>query len=198
MILQGPSIKVQSATMKNQAVTSLSQLIQFSCKRKRSSSASHYHHKDNETPLPIYLGLQIHGSTWNQTLVDTLFSLGLSILCQHVLAISTDAANSSISLFVTERVVGLCPTPLRKNLFTKCAVDNLGHNPSSATAKSSFHGTSVSMFQDITASHKGQERVSGLTADVLGKKSIDPLPEFCSIVPATALVRNEPFSFIPR
>ena len=32
-------------------------------------------------------------------------------------------------------------------LFTSAAIDNIDHNPSSNTAKSSFHGTSISIFQ---------------------------------------------------
>ena len=35
----------------------------------------------------------------------------------------------------------VCPPKLRQGLFTTGAVDNIDHNPSSATAKDSFHGT---------------------------------------------------------
>ena len=41
----------------------------------------------------------------------------------------------------------VCPVDLKKNVFTTAATDNLGHNPSSATAESSFHGTTISAFQ---------------------------------------------------
>ena len=36
---------------------------------------------------------------------------------------------------------------LKKNVFTIAAIDNLNHNPSSANAEFSFHGTTVSDFQ---------------------------------------------------
>ena len=37
----------------------------------------------------------------------------------------------------------VCPPKLRSKLFTTAAVDNIDHNPSSATAKSSFQGTGI-------------------------------------------------------
>ena len=39
------------------------------------------------------------------------------------------------------------PLHLKKNLFTTAAIDNEGHNTSSATAESSFHGTTMSVIQ---------------------------------------------------
>ena len=39
------------------------------------------------------------------------------------------------------------PSPLKNGLFTIAAIDNIDHNQSSSTAKSSFHGTSISIFQ---------------------------------------------------
>ena len=39
------------------------------------------------------------------------------------------------------------PVDLKKNVFITASIDNLYHNPSSATAESSFHGTTTSVFQ---------------------------------------------------
>ena len=39
------------------------------------------------------------------------------------------------------------PLSLKPGIFTSAAVDNLDHNLSSATAQSSFHGTTISIFQ---------------------------------------------------
>ena len=40
------------------------------------------------------------------------------------------------------------PVDLKKNVFTTAAIDNLDHhNPRSATTESSFHGTTISVFQ---------------------------------------------------
>ena len=41
----------------------------------------------------------------------------------------------------------VCPPMLRKGLFTTAAIDNIYHNPSSATAMEAFHGNSISIFQ---------------------------------------------------
>ena len=39
------------------------------------------------------------------------------------------------------------PLDLKKNLFTTAAIDNEDHNTSSATAESSFHGTTMFVIQ---------------------------------------------------
>ena len=41
----------------------------------------------------------------------------------------------------------VCPPMLKSDIFTTAAIDNIDHNPSSTTAKTSFHGTSISLFQ---------------------------------------------------
>jgi hypothetical protein len=43
-------------------------------------------------------------------------------------------------------------------VFTTAAVDNVDHNPSSTTSKSSFHGTGISIFQHPTDDNDGVER----------------------------------------
>lgn len=47
------------------------------------------------------------------------------------------------------------PTQMRCGLFTAGALD---HNPSSTTAKGSFHGTGISMFQFPTSSNLGEKQ----------------------------------------
>ena len=44
-----------------------------------------------------------------------------------------------------------CPPQLKQGLFTIRAIDNIDHIPSSATVISSFHGTTVSIFQIVTS-----------------------------------------------
>ena len=53
------------------------------------------------------------------------------------------------------------PPVLRKGLFTVAAGDNIDHNLSSSTAKSSFHGTAISLMQFPTDDHPGIERLDG-------------------------------------
>ncbi len=97
MILDGPSIKEQLKATNNQAIASLHvrHLIQYNChKNKRVTFNANYHREDNDIPLPVCIGLKIHGSIRNRVLVDTFFRLGLYISCDRVLAISTPVANS--------------------------------------------------------------------------------------------------------
>ena len=51
----------------------------------------------------------------------------------------------------------VCPLNLKKGVFTTAAVDNIDHNPTAASAKSSFHGTSISLFQHILSQGTPQE-----------------------------------------
>ena len=52
----------------------------------------------------------------------------------------------------------MCPANLRKGLLSVAALDNIDHNLSSTTASSSFHGTSISIFQFQTQDKPGDCR----------------------------------------
>ena len=52
----------------------------------------------------------------------------------------------------------VCPSQLRKNLFTVGALDNVDHNLTSTTAQGSFHGTGISVFQFPTVDNSGIHR----------------------------------------
>ena len=49
----------------------------------------------------------------------------------------------------------VCPSHLRKGIYTVGAMDSIDHNPSSTTAHSSFHGTGISIFQFPTTEIAG-------------------------------------------
>ena len=83
------------------------------------------HNQERETPLPIYLGVMIHTKTQKRELVGILHELGLSILYDRVLGISTEAGNKICSHYERERVV--CPPELKNGLFTTAAVDNIDY-----------------------------------------------------------------------
>lgn len=78
------------------------------------------HSKERETPLPIYVGLNIHGKTRKRELIDELFGLELSIPYDRVLAITTELANRLCEFFSEIGVV--CPPSLRKGLLTLGAI----------------------------------------------------------------------------
>ena len=124
------------------------------------------HQARRETLLPIYLYLKIHAVTQSRGLIDTLFNLGLCVSYDRLLQLTSDIANAVCQSFSAEDVV--CPPRLRSGLFTTGVVDNVDHNPSSATVKDSFHGTEVSLVQR-TSDKSGYlfHQVSDTTAIVL-------------------------------
>ena len=176
MILEGPNIKSQSENPLSQIASSLSQLLVYNSRGQSHTASSNMRHsKERETPLPIYIGLNIHGKTRKRELIDEFFSLGLSISYDRVLAITTELANQS-SQFYHE--IGLvCPSKLHKGLLTLGAIDNIDHNPSSTTAKDSFHGTGMSLFQQPSSENPGIPQIHLKTELPLGHKTILPLPE---------------------
>lgn len=144
MIMNGTSIEsFNNPSEGNQPVLSIAQLIHYNTykKRRKSSTDTIYHSKERETPLPVYLGLLVHGQTRKRDLVDSLFQLGLSISYDRLLEISSDLGNSTIEQY--EKDGAVCPFVLRSGLFTTAAVHNIDHNPSSTTAKGAFHGTGM-------------------------------------------------------
>ena len=68
----------------------------------------------------------------------------MSISYDRVLEISGQLGDATVSKYVEEGVV--CPPVLRKGLFIIAVMANIGHNPSGTTATTSFHGTSISVF----------------------------------------------------
>ena len=151
MVINGPNIKYQSdlGSEATTAATSISQLLMFnSVKHARGNvyvETGLRHNRDREMPLTIYVAIKIHAMTRSRNLVSCLYHLGLCISYDRLLQIMADMANGICKRFDAEQIV--CPAQMRQGVFTTCAVDNIDHNPSSATAKDSFHGTGISVTQ---------------------------------------------------
>ena len=186
MIMTGPNIEQQSSNATDtQAMLTVSQLVRYNLIiRRRVGSSSQYHSVEREPPLPIYLGLLVHARTRKRGLIDKMCELGLSIPYNRVLSISTDLGNSVCSRYEAEHVV--CPTNLRLGLFTTSAVDNIDHNPTSATAQGSFHGTGISIFQHPSKNALGEEReIPEIPHNHPKQNKLANLPEeYSSILPA--------------
>ena len=132
MLLSGPHVRNQDDD-ESQACLTISQLVCFNIKSKRSSAESSRHFKDRETPLPLYIGLNIHSLTRSKKLLNRLHRLGISINYNHVIELENCLASSVCTRFEQDSVV--CPSQLRKDLFTVGAFDNIDHNLSSTTAQ---------------------------------------------------------------
>ena len=87
----------------------------------------------------------MHSVNRSKKLIDELCSLGISISYDRVLQLENNIAFTMCKQFESDGIV--CPSILRKGLVTIGAIDNIDHNPSSATAHSSFHGTGISITQ---------------------------------------------------
>ena len=143
---EGSKTKCQSTGKPSQAALTLAQILKFnSVKHTRKTEECTRLVKSQETPLPVHIGVMFYLKTRKRDLIDSLYSLGMSISYDEVLRLSSDMANAVYEhLKATDTV---CPPNLKTNLFTTAAVDNLDPNTSSTKAVSSFHVTSISLIQ---------------------------------------------------
>lgn len=190
MILDGANIKHQSELVQTSTTTAalaISQLLTFNSVKhgREDSSGCVRHNRSRETPLPLYLSMKIHAATRSRGLVDTLHSLGMCVSYDRLLQLTSDIADGVCQRFSIEDAV--CPSKLRQGLFTTAAVDNIDHNPSSATAKDSFHGTGISLIQHPSHTHAGLDRGVPVLNQDRPSKSIAHLPSAYTSVPPAAL-----------
>ena len=123
----------------------------------------------------------------------------MCISYDRLLSISTDITNTVLERYEREQVV--CPSKLRKGLFTTAAVDNIDHNPSSTTCKDSFHGTAISLVQHPTTVSHGKDRAIDTfdpTVKSSASKKIAQLPLNYSEVPPLTLATGEVSSMLQR
>lgn len=193
MIAKGSTTKINPAD--NQACLSIAQLIVFnSISRSRDSSGparSTHHVRFRECPLPIYTALKIHGASRDRSLIDTFYSLGLSISYDRFLSISTEVTNSVVDRYEKEGVV--CPSKLEKDLFTTGQLDNIDHNTSATSAQSSFHGTAISLIQNCPddLQNKTKESQTIYSTKPLSSKTVSQLPSSYTDIPPVALSTND-------
>ena len=150
-MLKGGDISDQDSTDSQPCLT-IAQLILFNCKKistakKEAPFLRNRHSLSYEPPMPLYLGLNIHTQTRSKKLIMELHELSLSVSYNRVLQLESQIAFAVCEDFRKKGVV--CPAQLHKGLFTVGALDNLDHNPSSTTAKDSFHGTGIEFIAAI-------------------------------------------------
>ena len=124
MILYGPNIETQARnSSKAQAGLTISQLLQYnSYLRRRGDVVRVRRNKNRETPVSLYIGLSIHAKTRSRDLIDIMHDLGLCVLYDRVLAISTDIGNAVCRRYQEEQVVcpyDCMPTPARRKNFVR-------------------------------------------------------------------------------
>ena len=118
-------------------------------------------------------------------LVEMLHEHGVSIPYDRVLEVSAQLGDAGVSKYMEEGVV--CPAGMRKGLFTTSAVDNIDHIPTATTATTSFHGTSISLFQHQSTDNEGEKHESIRIKDSKVKR-VPELPDsFTNIHPAFSI-----------
>ena len=145
MILEEGNIEIDNS---DSAVNvSEASLIRFnSLRRKRSSAAKYQRHpREQETPLSINNGLMLYTRTRKKSLINSMATLGLRISYDRVQSIQTSIAQNICEQF--QRINSIVPLTLMQDKFMLSAIDNLDLNAKSATAKTLFHGTAISIFQ---------------------------------------------------
>jgi len=75
----------------------------------------------------------------------------LSVSYDRVLEVESQLTTAVCKYYVGVFVLA----NLQKGLYTVGALDNLDHNPSSITAKGSFHRTGIGLFKFLTFSNLG-------------------------------------------
>ena len=70
---------------------------------------------------------------------------GLSIFYKCIKSIQRCIKNQLCSKYLAKDIV--CPPELQMRLFTSAAIDNIDHNESLIIATTSFHRTSITIFQ---------------------------------------------------
>ena len=189
MIEHGVDIQSQLRFGASKTDLATAQLLQYKCyARYREGAKTFRHSKERKTPFPVFMGMSIYAKTRKKVLVDLLHDHGISILYDRVLEISAQLGHAAVGKYIEEGVV--CPSILRKRLFTTAAMDNIDHNPTATTATTSFHGTSMSLFQYPTQADEGEKREPFQVRDVSVKK-VPELPEtFTNIHPAAFTSKN--------
>lgn len=139
----------------SQQTLSVSQILMHNTfKGEELSSGAQRHHARRELPLPVYLGIIVHRQTGKRSLIDVLFHLGMSV--------SYDKSICHIDRFYQLTLpmlpVGQFGMPSRTEELVHHYSDNIDNNPSSTTAKDSFQGTGISIFQHPDNDRSRQDR----------------------------------------
>ena len=176
---------------KQQPCLSISQLLVYNTyKRRRQLGEKTFsrHSKNREPPLPVYIGLLIHSQTRQSNLVCNLHDIGISISYDRVLEIENEVAYAMCEQYKTKGV--LCPPNLRKTLFTTSAYRNIDHTPSSTTAKESFRGTGISVFQHPDSNNSGYNLAQTPFSNSLPKQKVDLPAEYTTLLPVSFLKKD--------
>ena len=107
----------------------------------------------------------------------------MCISYDRLLNLTSDISNTVCEQYRVDGFV--CPPKLRCSVHTSVAVDNLDYNPTSSTAKDSFHGTGISLIQHLSSESERYDRGVQISSQSPSgtSQSIVPLPSYYRNVP---------------
>ena len=123
--------------------------------------------------MSVYLGILINTKTRKEGLVNECAEQGLSISYSRRQEIQNNTAGQLCYQDATEVVSS--PKSLGDGLFTFAAFDNIDNNPSSKTANSAFHGTSIPIFQYAKEDYPEEHFILDINSDFEHEKATRPL-----------------------
>lgn len=151
------------------------------------------HSPKREAPLLLYNGLAAYGRNRDKQLIKEMHDKGMCVSPNRVTAVTSQLCRMVVKRAEEEKVV--CPSNLRKNLFTTAAIDNFDVRATSLSGKGEFHGTSISIFQHPTREEAGEIRTFRTNyMDVKdgGERSVPELPDCYASVPDCVLPCQQP------
>ena len=167
----------------------MTQVIVFNAvKRESFDTVSLRHDQDRETALPLYIGLLIHNKTRKREWIDTLFEEGICVSYERVKQVGIDLANAEISRYHQEDII--CPSNMRRGLFTTFGLDNIDKNLSSITSQECLHGTALSSTQHVSTVNEGE--IVTIRGPIESTRShMKKLPASYTDAPPTAMVKDK-------
>ncbi|CAC5392606.1 unnamed protein product [Mytilus coruscus] len=123
----------------------LAQLLMFN-QHSNTQNVSHSFRHSAYLDTPFVRNLDyLSAKTRKRQLMIHYFNMGNASRTDRVLQISTQLGETEVERYLNEGY--FCPLLLKGKVFYHSWVDNIDHNQSSTTSKSSFHGTGISIFQ---------------------------------------------------
>ena len=132
--------------------------------------------------------LGVAGVIFALEMIDTLFDEGICVSYDRVKQVGIDLANTEISRYHQEGIV--CPSKMRRGLFTTFGLDNIDKNLSSITSQESLHGTALSLTQHVSTDNEGV--ILSVRGHIESTGShMKKLPASYTDVPPAAMVKDQ-------
>ena len=155
LIIDGCGVENTEYSQQALTIAQLIQTITFSSE-KRQTTTHRRLVKHRETPAALYVAIKIYSTVRSKGLIDHFFNIGLCVSYDRVLEISRGLSDTLLRRYNECKV--FTPTPLKKNIFTIIAKDNIDHNATSSTAVKHYHGTSMTVIQFVSDTQPGDEQ----------------------------------------